>query len=310
MSVVLLEREAELRNKPGEALHPGAEPLLAELGIELADLEAVTGARFGGVWSAWGGPARFEPFGQDEHGPWLGFQVRRRAFERLLLDRAHATGVDVRLGEAAGEPLVDGDRLLGTSSIQAAITLDATGPARWLERKLGLAVVARSLVILARYGYAAGNCPERDDAPLIEGDREGWIWIARVDDGLYQWVRLDFDGRVRARDWCPNVLAGLTQARPTQGAEVAWRRATRTTGPGWMLVGDAAASLDPASSHGVLKALMSGVFAARTAAAVLQRGAPESTAARAYHDWLASWFNADVERLATAYRTLGAEGFG
>lgn len=307
---MLVEREPAPRDKPGEALHPGVEPLLAQLGVSLPALEAVTGARFEGVWSAWGGPPAFEPFGADEAGPWRGFQVRRAAFEALLLDHARSAGADVRLGRPVGDPILDGDRVLGAGDLRARMTIDTTGPARWLGRKLGLKLVARSPVLLARYGYASGACPDRDAAPLIEGDAEGWTWIARVDEDLYQWVRLDLDGRVRPRDWKPAPLSALTEARPTQGAEVAWRRAAQAAGPGWMLAGDAAAQLDPASSHGVLKALMSGVFAAQTTAAVLKRGAPEAQAARAYHDWLSGWFETDVQRLAAAYRALGADGFG
>lgn len=286
------------------------EPLLAQLSVGLEALEAVTGARFAGVWSVWGGQARFEPFGADEKGPWQGFQVRRAAFEALLLDTARRAGVDVRLGQPAGEPIVETDRIFGAGDVRARLTIDATGPARWLGRALRLPVVARSPVLLARCGYAAGRCPERDTAPLIEGDAEGWTWIARIDADLYQWVRLDFDGRIRPRDWRPDALTDLAEARPTVGAEVAWRRAGRSAGSGWMLVGDAAAQLDPASSHGMLKALMSGVFAARTAQAVLNRGAPEAQAGRAYQDWLCGWFDTDVERLAASYRALGAEGFG
>ena len=310
LSVVLIEREPSPRDKPGEALHPGVEPLLAQLGVGLEALEAVTGARFEGVWSAWSGPPRFEPFGADETGPWRGFQVRRAAFEALLLETARKAGVDVRLGQPAGEPVVEADRVVGAGDVRARLTVDATGPARWLGRALKLPVAARSPVLLARCGYATGRCAERHDAPLIEGDSEGWTWIARIDAELYQWVRLDFDGRIRPRDWRPTALASLAEARPTVGAEVAWRRAARTAGPGWMLVGDTAAQLDPASSHGMLKALMSDVFAAQTDVAVLRRGAPEAQAGRAYHDWLAGWFETDVERLASAYRQLGAEGFG
>lgn len=310
LSVVLIEREAAPRDKPGEALHPGVEPLLVELGVSAAELAAVTGARFEGVWTAWACPARFEPFGADAGGPWRGFQVRRAAFEALLLDHARRAGAEVLMGMPAGDLILEGDRVLGAGDIHARTNLDATGQARWLGRGLRQSVVARSPVLLARYGYASGACPERDPAPLIEGDAEGWTWIARVDERLYQWVRLDFDGRIRPRDWKPDVLAALAQARPTQGAEVAWRRAARAAGPGWIMIGDAAASLDPASSHGVLKALMSGVFAARTVEAVIRRGAPEDQAARAYHDWLSGWFETDVERLAASYRRLGASGFG
>jgi flavin-dependent dehydrogenase len=47
-----------------------------------------------------------------------------------------------------------------------------------------------------------------------------------------------------------------------RGADVTWRIISPAAGPGFFLVGDAVAVLDPASSHGVLKALMTGMMAA------------------------------------------------
>ena len=93
--VLLCEREPGGRERPGETLHPGVEPLLAQLGV--ADRWAsVVGARHSGIWIEWGGPRRFEAFGGDASGPWSGFQVWRADFDALLLARAGEAGVDVR----------------------------------------------------------------------------------------------------------------------------------------------------------------------------------------------------------------------
>src|SRR5262245_4355163 len=55
--VVLIERDLFARERPGETLHPGVEPLLAQLGV--ADrLSSVVGARHEGIWIEWGGPPR------------------------------------------------------------------------------------------------------------------------------------------------------------------------------------------------------------------------------------------------------------
>ncbi len=71
LRVVLCEREPGARDRPGETLHPGVEPLLAQLGV--ADrLPEVVGARHEGLWIEWGGPRRFEAFGSDAAGPWQG----------------------------------------------------------------------------------------------------------------------------------------------------------------------------------------------------------------------------------------------
>ena len=95
LSVVLCERERSGRERPGETLHPGIEPLLRQLGI--ADrLARVVGARHAGIWIEWGGPRRFEAFGGDASGPWNGIQAWRADFDALLLTRARELGVEVR----------------------------------------------------------------------------------------------------------------------------------------------------------------------------------------------------------------------
>lgn len=299
--VVLCEREAAGGERPGETLHPGIAPLLAQLGVG-DGLPRVTGARHAGIWVEWGGPRRFEAFGGDESGPWRGYQVRRADFDALLLERARSLGVEVRRGCAAGAVLPDG-RVETTDGIVAArVRVDATGRARWLGRALAIPAPARSPRLVARYGYVQGECPPRDDAPALVADRDGWTWTARVEPRLYQWTRVRFDGRATAADWLPDELAGLARRGVARGADVTWRIAERVADDDWFMVGDAAAILDPTSSRGVLRALVSGTTAGHLVAAVVQRRAPAGEAAAAYRQWLAGWFAADAARLAEFYR--------
>src|SRR5262249_45962226 len=100
------------------------------------------------------------------------------------------------------------------------------------------------------------------------------------------------------------ALRGLRPLGPTCGAEVTWRKAHAPAGPGYFLVGDAAAVLDPASSHGVLKALMSGMMAAHLLGQVFRRCCPPTAAADAYHGWLWDWFEHDVQKLQQLYAFL------
>ncbi len=301
--VVLCERDAVPGDRPGETLHPGVEPLLAQLGV--ADrLAAVTGARHPGIWIKWGGARRFEGFGGDERGAWRGYQVWRADFDALLLARARELGVDVRRPCAATGVLDDG-RVQTTAGVVAArVKVDATGRARWLGRALGVAAEPRSAPLFARYGYVEGDCPSRDDAPALVADAEGWTWTARVKPRLYQWTRVRFDGEQTPAEWLPDEFAGMARRGPARGADVTWRIAERVADCGWFMVGDAAAILDPTSSHGVLKALMSGMMAGHLITAVVQGRAPAHEAAAAYQSWLAGWFATDAARLAEFYRQL------
>ena len=311
LRVCLLERSLFAQERPGETLHPGVEPLLAQLGIG-DRLGQVVGARHLGIWVEWGGPRRFKAFGADANGPWSGFQVWRADFDALLLTRAREVGVEVRqpckvIGtfppDGAQRGVITTDR-----PVTARMVVDATGRSRVLGRMRGVSGPARSPRLVACYGYAKGSCPVRDDAPALVGDTSGWTWTARVRPGIYQWTRLSFSGRIDA-DWMPEEFRGLTVLTRSRGADVTWRMAAEAARPGWFMVGDAAATLDPTSSHGVLKAIMSGMMAGHLIGAVLAGKAPEDEAARAYHDWVARWFRADVARLTEFYRDLGAPGF-
>ena len=318
LRVVLVERQVFAGERPGDTLHPGIEPLLRQLGI--AEMSTGTvGARHPGIWIDWAGAPRFEAFGQDADGPWLGFQVQRSAFDAMLVDRAGTCGAEIRqpcrvIGIARDPAglwdvtMSSGGRARPDATLRCRIVMDATGTARWLSRKLGLAVDDRSVPLAARWGYVRGKCPVRDEAPRLTGDGAGWTWSARVGVGLYGWVRLQFGagGRPDALD-APAELGGLSATGPARGADVTWRLARRPAEPGWFILGDAAAQLDPISSHGVLKAIMSGMMAAHLAAGVIGTGVPAQTAADHYADWLRGWFEADADRLSAFYRQLGID---
>jgi flavin-dependent dehydrogenase len=197
----------------------------------------------------------------------------------------------------------------GAGPVCARIVVDATGMTRWLARALRVPCPARSPRLYARYGYASGSCPARDDAPALVGDSDGWTWTALIRPGTYQWTRVSFAGRTAA-GWMPGEFRGLTPVGASRGADVTWRMAERTAGTAWYMVGDAALTLDPTSSHGVLRALMSGIMAGHLIAAVLGGKIAADAAAAAYHDWLARWFTEEMGKLAQFYRELGVTAFG
>jgi flavin-dependent dehydrogenase len=311
LCVCLLERSLFAQERPGETLHPGVEPLLAQLGIG-DRLGQVVGARHPGIWVEWGGPRRFEAFGGDANGPWSGFQAWRADFDLLLLTRAREAGVEVRQPcrvTGAFPPNACKRGVITTDGpVTARMVVDATGRARALSRIRRITSRARSPRLVACYGYAEGSCPGRDEAPALVGDPSGWTWTARVRPGTYQWTRLSFSGQVDV-DWMPKEFQGLTILKRPRGADVTWRMAGEAAGNGWFMAGDAAATLDPTSSQGVLKAIMSGMMAGHLISAVLAGRAPEDEAARAYHDWVERWFLADMARLSELHRNLGAPGF-
>jgi flavin-dependent dehydrogenase len=308
LSVVLLEAGNGSRPRPGETLHPGVEVVLRELGA--ADAAAARPwVRHAGHWVEWGGPARFDAFGGDAAGPWYGFQAPRDELDALLLERAAAAGAHVRVGGRAVDLRVTRGRVDGVLTDDGVLTtghvIDASGRRHWSARRLAAPVERVSPRLIASWGYLEGRWPDRDAAPLLRADAEGWTWAARVGRSTYAWVGLDLTGAGRLRR-PPAGSAELTMTHGPFGADVTWRRAAVPAAPGLLLAGDAAGVLDPASGSGVLRALVTGTVAARAVADVRLGRLPEQHVIAAYRRWLASWFRTDVARLDGLYRVFPA----
>ena len=304
LRVLLLEKSLFPREHPGETLHPGIEPLLEKLGV-MAEVLSAGFLRHQGHWVKWDRDRQFVPFGADERGIWQGFQAWRADFDRILLASAKAVGVDILQPCRVDRPIVCEGRTIGVETLQgnftAAFVIDAAGSHHWLAKQLGLELKTYSSPLIANYGYVRGNCPPRDDAPAIVADDRGWTWTARVRPELYQWTRLTFKPERIDRNWIPAELSQLQASGKSRGADVTWRLVERPAGPGYFLVGDAAAVLDPASSHGVLKAIMSGMMAASTIAQMVDRTQCEDRVISTYCQWVHHWFESDLHRLEQLY---------
>ncbi|MCC6365137.1 MAG: tryptophan 7-halogenase [Bryobacterales bacterium] len=304
LRTVLLETQSFPRDRPGESLHPGVEPLFRQLGVERAE-EAAGFPRYRGHWVSWGGPWRFEEFGSDSTGPWLGIQAWRATLDSILLEAARGAGVEVLQPCRALAPMREGKRIVGVSSeageIRARFTIDATGSRHWLSRKAGLPTRRASPRLIATYGYCAGDPDVFGEEPVLEGNGTGWVWIAPVRPALCAWTRLRFNHPDRHP---PPSLRDMQPTGPTRGADVTWRIVDACAGDGYYVAGDAASVIDPASSHGVLKALMSGILAADLIARVHGGSLPESAAGEAFREWTAGWFRRDTKRLAELYAQI------
>jgi flavin-dependent dehydrogenase len=307
LRVVILERERFPRERPGETLHPGIAPLLGKLGV----LERVSRAGFlrhEGIWVCWDLPLRFVPYGADGSEPWRGFQAWRAELDVILLERARELGAEIIQPCRVLYITASRDRINGlkTSSgvVEARFVVDAAGSRHWLARRFGLTIRYLSPRLIARFGYLKGTCRSRDSAPAIFADESGWTWTAKVRADLYHWTRLNLDGKWPESTFVPNELRGLSPHGRSSGADVGWRVVEKPAGPGYFVVGDAAAVLDPASSHGVLKALLSGMLAAHLIVETLIAGRSERAVAGVHSDWVAHRVAHDVAGLRSLYARL------
>ena len=301
LDVVLLEAQAFPRDHPGESLHPGIEPLFDQLGVGDA-VRAAGYLRHRGHWVQWGETESFEAFGEDGGRPWLGFQAWRADLDSILMRRAGAAGARILQPCRAIAPILEGGRVVGIESdageIRARFVIDASGSRHWLHRHAGIPMHRASRRLIATYGYATGDW---DGDPVLAGDREGWTWTARVRPDLVAWTQLGF---TKLRREPPESVRCLKPAGPVGGADVTWRILDASAGSGFFAIGDAASVLDPAASHGVLKAIMSGILAGDLIARAVRGVTTESAAAAACQSWTREWFERDSLRLRELYAAL------
>ncbi len=297
---VLLEREQFPRDRPGESLHPGFETLLEQLGV----LDAVLAAgflRFDGNWVECKGKTSFEAFKPTQTGATRGLQAWRPEFDAILLKRARQLGVGIVQPGRALRPIVTASRVVGVETdggkLEAAFVIDAAGRGNWLARHLNLEMQTRSPRLIAHFAYMEGQCPARDDNPGFLVDETGWTWTARVRPGLYNWTRLNVEDNAIDQNFTPEEFSSLRPAGRVQTADVTWRLVPECAGDGYFICGDAAAVLDPTSSHGVVKAIMSGAHAADLIVQIIQRGRDAREAAAAFRQLFSMWFEHDVARL-------------
>jgi len=302
LDVVLLEARATPVCVPGETLHPGIESIFAHLGIR----DRICAAGFHrqrGIWVEWGAPRVFEPYGDDTNGPWLGFQVDRAKFSALLLDAVRARGVSVLQSHRAICILRERERVIGVGTtegeLRARWVIDAGGGRHWLANQLGLKVERYSPPLVARFGWHKAIQVASND-PSLSACCDGWDWEAPINSDRIAWCKLRILPHAKPSQGTSLKKSAVQGTTVNAACDVTWRRVPRCAGAGYFMLGDAAAVLDPASSHGVLRAIMSGIKAAHAIVEIF-RGLPETVAIRDFNAWLTDWFNHDVRALKTLY---------
>jgi flavin-dependent dehydrogenase len=296
LSTLILESDPVHRERPGETLHPGVIALFRSLGVD-EKVHKAGFLRHPGHVVRWGDRQYFHGYGQDERGEWLGFQATRAEMDGILLQRAAELGAEIARPARAVDLIREGSQLAGVRTASGAygssFLVDAGGGAHWLHRRLGLPLWEVSGRLVTRYGWCANEGMDRKHAaPEFTVCGCGWRWRAQVKPGLDAKVALDLE----------NSASGAAAAMRLPGSrDVTWRIARPCAGPGYYLAGDAAFVLDPASSHGVLKALMSGMVIAAAIARNLSGEADDKESQADYCAWMETAFCRDAAALIELY---------
>ena len=311
LHVILLERTTFPREHVGESLLPASIPVLEQLGVMPA-VEAAGFVTKRGATLVWGKePDPWSWYFADDPGQRpTSFQVVRSQFDKILLDNARAHGVDVRENHQVLDADFDGERATGVrflhdgaqGAIAARFTVDASGQAAILSRKLKLQQWDDFFRNLAVYGYyrdAAHLDPPNDGNIFIESYPHGWLWkiplhtgvtsVGAVVDkdvgqaGLREHGARGFlEAQIAQAPHTRRLLDGATLVAEPE-VERDWSYTSSSfAGDGYVLVGDAACFLDPLFSSGVHLALGGATLAATYVRTALANPASRAQAARAY----------------------------
>lgn len=289
LDVVLLEAAESPRLSPGETLHPGVEPLLSQLGVRDKVLKAGF-PRHHAIWYTEDCGRQLTPYGEDESGPWQGFQVDRRQLQHILQDAVVRQGAHLFSGVKVEAILLDKKAVAGVlidgELVRAAWTIDATGQTAWLADQLKLEARIESPRLGVRFGWFNGTREELMGQPAFEFRCDGWDWLAPIGECRMAWAELRI---ARAGD------------RPPPGIDQTWRFFPTCAGPGYFLLGDAAARLDPSSARGVLNALMSGLLCGHLIEACVYGSMTPNDASRVYCSWQTELHTHAVRQLREFY---------
>lgn len=313
--VLLLDRARFPRDKPcGEFLTPGAERQLRTLGV----WEKVLAAGAASVArvelhapTAFGTRADYAP---DAFGEPAGWAIRRRVLDAVLLDHARACGVEVWEGVTARE-LTRDSRCSGvqvlrcsgpsqtpecpntrTPECRARLVIGADGTHSLIARQLGLVRPLRRLQRVAIVSHwrglpetAAIEMRARGETvcglgALGGGEANLTLVVPTTDAARIAGRAGDFlQERVASR--FPDLaerLAGAERESTVRTVGCFGHLCRRASADGALLVGDAAAFIDPFTGEGIYFALRGAELAAEVAAEALRAGDASAERLAAY----------------------------
>jgi flavin-dependent dehydrogenase len=287
--VLLLEKERFPRFHIGESLLPCSMPLFEQLGV----LPALHAAGFLPKHAAEfvtgdGSVVRRYPFADGiVPGAGSAFEVERASFDRVLLDNARKTGAEVREGvEVRSLDVTDAGAMVlarhengREERLSARIVADASGQRSYVASRYGLRQMdpeLKNFAVFSHYDGARRASGDREGDITVVLAPHGWWWVIplagdRTSIGLCAPKR-SLEGRrpdeayfleqVASTPYLAERFANARRVAPVRTISDYSYVSRRFAGDGWVLVGDAAAFIDPVFSTGVYLGMLGGFRAA------------------------------------------------
>ncbi|MDQ3413262.1 MAG: FAD-dependent monooxygenase, partial [Chloroflexota bacterium] len=292
--VLLLDKAAFPRHKAcSEYINPAAAQLLCRLGLGDALRHAGAHRMAAMLVHAPDGRRFVADFARAEPGQ-AAFGLSRYRLDHLLLERAKAAGVTVRERAHVRQVVREGGRVVGVAAtingdrewLRSSLVIGADGHNSVVSRELGLDTTVRwprKTGLVAHYrgvtglvrsgemhvasGLYAGLAPLEDGLTNVAVVAGGHAVTARSGS-----IEAFFTESLRAIPAVARKLDGAERVGGIRGAGAMARRARRTAGAGYLLIGDAASFLDPFTGDGIYEALRAAQLAAPVASAALRAG--------------------------------------
>jgi flavin-dependent dehydrogenase len=320
--VTLLEKSQHPRFHIGESLLPMNLPILERLGV-LEQVRAIgvhkpgadfplDATRYNSFYFRRAINPKFE----------YSFQVKREEFDQLLFEHSRSNGVDAReqvkvdsvQWDAAGRATVRASSAAGEHTFRPRYVVDASGRDTFLGNRLKLKSkndVHQSAAIFSHFRGVQRQPGEDGGNITVQRFEHGWMWLIPLRDDVMSVGAVCFPEYLRTRrgeseaflmrtlESEPQVWARMQGAERVAPVHVTGNYSytcKRMTGPGWVMVGDAFAFIDPVFSSGVYLGMNSAEHAAEVVDATLRDPSREAALQRAMEKRLRrglkhfSWF--------------------
>ncbi len=289
--VVLLEKTPFPRFHIGESFLPVTFDRLKDLGLEPALRELPHVPKFGADFAmGYGGKTLMIDFRDGYVENEEAFNIERSVFDSMLLREAGKAGVEVRQGAVKQIlSLADGDVRIATDAgeLHAKYLLDASGQSTVVGRHLGTKKPVtdpdlKKVAYFSQFENVERPTGIRVGHPLIAMMEEGWFWMIPLNErvtSVGMVLGVDDSKKIQEQhqlapdqmlQWgianTPVVRDRMKAARPLhEGNQVIGDFSYHCrpfAGPGYFLIGDAAAFMDPIFSTGVSVAVNSAMAVA------------------------------------------------
>jgi flavin-dependent dehydrogenase len=283
-SVTLLEKDRHPRFHIGESLLPMNLPILERLGV-LHEVRGIGVPKLGADFTVGNsGMSELTFYFRDALGnsPPQAFEVRRSEFDQVLFENSRRAGVDTIEGMRVTSVAAG---ISGNHEVQAVdeqekmhcwttrYLVDASGRDTFLARENGWKTRNEKHASAAVYGHFRGvkRRPGADQGNIsIYWFPHGWIWMIPLRDDVMSIGAVCRPDFLRTRtgsldqflrhtiDSLPETESRMTGATPILPAQATGNYSyysDRMSGPGFLMVGDAYAFIDPVFSSGVYLAM-------------------------------------------------------